>query len=391
MERVELKVNGLKRYVVADQEQKLIEGLRNQLLLTGAKATCMEGQCGACTVILNGKVTRACLVKMGRVPADSEVLTIEGIGEADDLHPLQLAWMAHGGSQCGVCTPGFIMAAKGLLDENPKPTRDEVRELFTKNKNACRCTGYKPLVDAVMDAAKVLRGEMRKEDLLFQPKNNGSILGTVYHRPNSVQKVTGTWDFGADIALHMPPGTLHLALVQAQVSHANIKGIDTSEAEKMPGVVKICTYKDVKGKNRINGLTFPANKGDGWDRPILCDSKVFQFGDAIAIVAAQTVEQAKAAAAKVKVDLEVLPAYMSGPAAMAADAIEIHPGTPNIYYEQGVIKGEDTKPIMAKAAYVVEDEFYCSRQPHLAIEPDCGQAYIGEDGVLTVMSKSIAL
>jgi aldehyde oxidoreductase len=146
----------------------------------------------------------------------------------------------------------------------------------------------------------------------------------------------------------MPPDTLRLALVQATVSHANIKGIDTSEAEKMPGVVKVVTHKDVKGKNAITGLiTFPTNKGDGWDRPILCKDKVFQFGDAIAIVCADTEDHARAAADKVKVDLEVLPAYMSAPAAMAPDAMEIHPGTPNIYYEQGVVKGEETAPLMA--------------------------------------------
>ena len=108
----------------------------------------------------------------------------------------------------------------------------------------------------------------------------------------------------------------------------------------MPGVVKVITHKDVKGKNRITGLiTFPTNKGDGWDRPILCDEKVFQFGDAIAIVAADTEANARAAADKVKVTLEELPAYMSAPAAMADDAIEIHPGTPNVYYEQKRAKG----------------------------------------------------
>ena len=300
--------------------------------------------------------------------------------------------MAYGAAQCGICTPGFIMAAKALLDVNVNPTREEVRDFFHKNNNACRCTGYKPLVDAVMAAAKVMRGEMKKEDLLFEPVENGTILGSMYKRPSAVQKVTGTWDFGADIALHMPPDTLRLALVQAEVSHANIKGIDISEAEKMPGVHKVVTSKDVKGKNAITGLiTFPTNKGDGWDRPILCNEKVFQFGDAIAIVCADTEEQAKAAAKKVKVDLEVLPAYMSGPAAMAPDAIEIHPGVPNVYYEQGVVKGQDTKPIMEKAAHVVEDEFYCSRQPHLTIEPDCGQAFMDDQGVLTILSKSIAV
>jgi aldehyde oxidoreductase len=129
----------------------------------------------------------------------------------------------------------------------------------------------------------VVRGEKKKEDLLFEPAENGSILGSTYRRPSALAKVTGAWDFGADVALHMPPDTLRLALAQAEVSHANIKGIDTSEAEAMPGVAKVVTWKDVKGKNAITGLiTFPTNKGDGWDRPILCKDKIFQFGDAVA-------------------------------------------------------------------------------------------------------------
>ena len=391
MERIALNVNGLPRFVVAEPDQFLVDVLRKQLLLTGCKKTCEDGQCGACTVILNDKLVRSCLVRMKKLPQDSRVNTIEGLGQANDLHPLQVAFMANGSVQCGVCSPGFIMAAKFLLDSNQDPTREEVRDAFQKNHNACRCTGYKPMVDAVMNAAKVLRGEMKKEDLLFAP-DGGSIMGSTYHRPSALAKVTGTWDYGADIALHMPPGTLHLALAQAEVSHANIRGIDTSEAEKMPGVFKVVTWKDVKGKNAITGLiTFPTNKGDGWDRPILCKDKVFQYGDAIAIVCADTEEQARAAAAFVKVDLEVLPAYMSAPAAMAPDAMEIHPGVPNVYYEQGVVKGSETAPLLERAAYVVEDEFYCSRQPHLTIEPDCGQAFVDDQGVLTILSKSIAL
>jgi aldehyde oxidoreductase len=174
-----------------------------------------------------------------------------------------------------------------------------------------------------MDAAAVLRGEKKKEDLLWEPVENGSIMGSTYRRPSAVAKVTGGWDFGADVTLHMPPDTLHLALVQAEVSHANIKGIDTSAAEKMTGVVKVVTWKDVKGRNAITGLiTFPTNKGDGWDRPILCKDKIFQFGDAIAIVCADTEDHARAAAAEVKVDLEVLPAYMSGYAAMAPNLLQ---------------------------------------------------------------------
>ena len=386
-----LKINGVPRTVIVEPTATLASVLREQLMLTGCKVGCGNGQCGACSVVMDGKVVRACTRKISSVSDNTAIETIEGIGTPQDLHPLQLAWMAHGCAQCGFCSPGFIMSAKQLLSENADPTRDEVRAWFQKHRNACRCTGYKPLVNAVMDAAKVLRGEEKKENLLFKPTDN-VITGTYYHRPSALAKVTGQWDFGADVTLQMPNNTLHLALVQADVSHAVIKGIDTSEAEKMPGVYKVITHADVKGKNRITGLiTFATNKGDGWDRPILCDEKVFQFGDAIAIVAADTVENAKEAAKAVKVDLELLPAYMNALDAMDDDAIEIHPGTPNVYFQINNKKGEETADLMTNAAYTAEIESYSSRQPHLPLEPDCGQAYIDEEGRLTIHSKSIGI
>lgn len=377
---------------MVDPESSLASVLREQLMLTGCKIGCNQGHCGTCTVILNGKPVRSCIVKMKKVPEESVIETVEGLANGDELHPLQVAWMGHGCAQCGYCTPGFLMSSKALLAENPSPTREEVRDWFQSHKNLCRCTGYKPLVDAVMDAAAVMRGEKSVDDLIFKPVGN-DILGTEYIRPSAKAKVTGTWDYGADIDLQMPEGTLKLALVQAEVSHALIKGIDASEALKVPGVHKVITAKDVKGNNRINGLVFfPGyNKGDGWDRPILCDEKVFQYGDAIAVVAADTEAIAREAAKLVKVDLEVLPAYMSAPEAMAEDAIEIHPGTPNVFYETKCIKGEDTAPLMETLPNVVEVESYCSRQPHLPLEPDCGQAYINENGKLIIHSKSIGI
>ena len=383
-------VNGVTRQVLVEENETLASFLRERLLLTGCKIGCGQGHCGACNVIVDGKVTRSCITKLSRLPDNAEITTIEGIGTLSDMHPLQVAWMAHGCAQCGFCSPGFIMTSKVLLDNNPNPTREEVRDWFQKNRNLCRCTGYKPLVDAVMDAARVIRGEITKEDLVFKPTGD-SIVGTSYIRPSAAQKVTGSWDFGADDALKMPKDTLRLALVQAEVSHALLKGVDTSEAEKMPGVFKVITAKDVPGKNRINGLVMLPlnNKCDGWDRPILCDEKIFQFGDAIAIVAADTEEHARAAAAAVKVDIEELPAYMNAMDAIAEDAIEIHPGTPNAYYETNCIKGPDMD--FEAAPNVVEIESYCSRQPHLHLEPDCGYAYIDEDGMLTIHSKSIGL
>ena len=392
MEKKALLINGIRRVVIADPDTTLMTVLREHLLLTDVKNGCNEGHCGACSVILNGKLMLSCLVKMAKVPDESTVVSVEGIGRPGALHPIQQAFIFHGVAQCGICTPGFVVSAKALLDENPKPTRQQIRDWFTQHHNVCRCNGYIPYVDAVMDAAAVLRGEKKMADITFQMPKDGKIWGTKYPRPSAEAKVTGTLDYGGDLGLKLPPDTLQLALVQAEVSHANILGIDTSEAEKMPGVVKVVTHKDVKGKNRITGLiTFPTNRGDGWDRPILNDKKVFQYGDAIAIVCADTKAHAEEAAKKVKVKLEVLPAYMSAPAAMAEDAIEIHPGTPNVYFEQKTNKGPDTGPIMTKAAYTAQAEYYLQRQPHLTVEPDVGFAYYDEEGRLTIHSKSIGI
>lgn len=387
-----VNLNGVQKVLIADPENTLAKVLREQLGLTGTKIGCGKGQCGACSVLMDGKVIRSCTYKMKRVNDGAVITTIEGIGTPENLHAIQLAWIKHGGAQCGFCSPGFIVSAKGLLDENQNPTREEVRDWFQKHLNACRCTGYIPLVDAVMDAARMIRGEISAKDLLFKMPEDGRIWGSRYPRPSAIAKVTGTCDYGADLGLKLSENALHMKLVQADVSHANILSIDTSEAEKMPGVFKVITHKDVKGKNRITGLiTFPTNKGDGWDRPILCDEKVFQYGDAIAIVCADTEENAQNAVAKVKVELEPLPAYMSAPAAMADDAIEIHPGTPNIYFIQKIAKGEETGPIMEKADITIEGDYYVGRQPHLPIEPDVGFAYYDEEGRLTIHSKSIGI
>ena len=385
-------VNGIERMLVVDDNAMLADVLRGQLRLTGVKVGCAQGQCGACSVIINGKVTRACITRARLVDDYAAITTIEGLGTQKDLHPLQVAWVVHGGAQCGFCTPGFIVSAKGLLDGNPDPSREEVRDWFQKHKNVCRCTGYVPLVDAVMDAAKALRGE-KTLTLNDNKPVDGRLWGSSYPRPTGVAKVLGQWDFGDDRKHQLPPGTLHLALVNAKVSHANIKAIDTTSAEVMPGVARVLTHKDVKGRNRINGLiAFPYTKGDGWERPILCDEKVFQYGDALAIVCADSEAHARAAAEKVRVDLEELPAYMSAPEAMAEDAIEIHPGTPNVYFTQALVKGEETAPYFEREDLAVaEGEYYTQRQPHMPIEPDVGFAYVNSDGKLVIHSKSIGL
>ncbi len=392
MVRKVLTINGVEKVLIVEAGASLAEALRENAHLTGTKIGCAKGECGACSVIVNGRVIRSCITKMKNVPDGAAVTTIEGVGSPENLHALQVAWIAHNGAQCGFCTPGFIVSAKALLDENKKPTREETRDWFQKHHNACRCTGYKPCVDAVMDAARVIRGELKMEELAFKVPSDGKIWGTRHPRPTAVARVTGSLDYGADLALKLPGKPLYLALAQAEVSHANILSVDVSDAEKMPGVAKVLTRKDVKGNNRILGIVnMPTNRGDGLDRPILAEDKIFQYGDAIAVVCAETEAEARAAAKMVKVQIEELPAYMSAPAAMAPDAIDIHPGTPNVYFTIRNIKGGDTKPVMANAPYVAEDSFYVQRQPHMPLEPDVGLAYMNDDGLLTIYSKSTAL
>ena len=155
-------INGIPRRLLVNPDDLLVDVLREQLQITSVKVGCGKGQCGACSVILDGKVIRACIVKMNRVDENAAVTTLEGVGTPSHLHPLQQSWIYHGAAQCGFCTPGFIVSAKALLDTNPSPSREDVRDWFQKHHNVCRCTGYKPLVDAVMaegkpaDARKVL-------------------------------------------------------------------------------------------------------------------------------------------------------------------------------------------------------------------------------------------
>ncbi len=388
--RIPLIINGAERFVFCDVEKDTLATLLRRIGLTGTKIGCNIGICGACSVILDGEVVRACTKKMKNIKDNSEIITIEGIGTPFNLHPLQKAWIRYGGVQCGFCSPGFIVSSYALLQQNPNPTREEVREWFQQHKNVCRCTGYKPLVDSVMAAAAVMRGEADPSTLEYQLPEDGEYYGTPVLRPAALPKVCGTCDYGDDISLKMPPGTLHLAIVMPRVAHhAKIKNIDCSEAEKMPGVVKVVTAKDIQGTNLLGvRVNHPRAKVDKPTWPVFCDDKIYRYGDVVGCVAADTREHARAAAAAVKVEVEPLPEYRNYLDAATPDAIEIHPGYPNVYIEQPLIRGKDPREIFETAPHVVSGSFYSTREPHLMLEPDSVQAFYDEDGILTIACKA---
>ena len=149
---VQATINGEEVEFLCETRQSLLEVLRDVLGFTGSKEGCNNGNCGACSVILDGRLVNSCLV-FGFEVQGCDIQTIEGIGSPEDLHPLQQQFLEHAALQCGICTPGFIVAAKALLDRNPDPTEAEIRNWLAGN--LCRCTGYDKIVRAVMDAAKV--------------------------------------------------------------------------------------------------------------------------------------------------------------------------------------------------------------------------------------------
>ena len=149
---VSFDVNGIAREVEAPPMKRLLDVLREELRLTGTKEGCGEGECGACSVIVDGEVINSCLVPVCQVTG-STILTVEGLARDGRLDPLQRAFLECGGAQCGICTPGMLIAARALLDENAEPTRDEIAEAIAGN--LCRCTGYVRIIDAIEQAAQM--------------------------------------------------------------------------------------------------------------------------------------------------------------------------------------------------------------------------------------------
>ncbi|MBQ6360788.1 MAG: molybdopterin-dependent oxidoreductase [Lachnospiraceae bacterium] len=399
LKKMWLNINGANRVFACDPEYDTLSDVLRRIGCTSVKVGCGTGVCGSCTVILNGELVRSCTKKVAKIPEYSEVITVEGIGTPTNLHPIQAAFMQCGAVQCGFCIPGFIVSAYALLQKNTDPTREEVRDWFQKSRNICRCTGYKQIVDAVMAAAKVMRGECTIEDITVKPAEDGNNYGRPLARPTSLAKVCGVWDYGEDQALKMPAEMRHAVPVQPRVAHhAKLLAIHKEEAEKMPGVVKIVTAADLKATGAGNELA-EAN----WhvsstvmkcSRTVLAEDKIYRWGDVVALVVADTERHAREAAKKVTVDIEKLPAAMNFLEACLPTAERVHEDTPNVFARQPVLKGvglEDAHKVsdlIDEAPYAVGGSFYSSREPHLSIEGCTVQAYYDEDDMLTFQCKS---
>ncbi len=361
--KITLEVNGIQHEVMAGADDVLLDYLREGLDLTGAKQSCdRKGQCGACTVIVDGKATLSCLTKLKNLDG-SKVITVEGLGTPDNPHLIQHAFVLAGAVQCGFCTPGLIMAAKALLDQNPDPDNAAIKKGL--QRNLCRCTGYVKIIEAVKLAGRFIRGEITPEEVA--PKPSDGIIGVSHPRPSAMAKACGVARFTADFKL---PGALEIVVVRSEEPHALIKSIDASAALEMPGVVGVMTGDDIKGTNRL--------KLSESDRPVLCTGKVRYIGDPILVVGARTKAEAEAGAKAVKIELESLPVLDDPHTAMADDAPRVHEDRNNFCHEQPQIKG-DADAALKESAAVVEAHFSTQINHQAPLEPEATIAYWTDD------------
>jgi putative selenate reductase molybdopterin-binding subunit len=414
-------LNGKKWKGEAEQNQIGLDFLRN-MGLKSIKAGCRMGDCGMCTVLLDGKPAKSCLLKVKDL-ANKTIETVEGLSKDGKLHPIQQAFWETGAVQCGYCTPAQILSAKALLDQNKNPSEVEIRQAI--QSVFCRCTGYVRIVDAILRAAAIQRGEkvnplipieialpnnqenvnlpidyLRKNisqkplpPLVLTPRtmSQTSVVGKPELKVDGKKLVEGKPVFTGDIDLD---GLLYAALLTSPHPHARIKSIDTSEAENLKGVEAVLTCKNVaRIKYASGGQSFPQPLPHD---QVCLDDKVRHYGDRVAVVAAETQEIADKAIKLIKVDYEVLPFVIDPVKAM-------QPGAPIIHDEKNTegifdskrnivhhIEAEVGEPDLAfaEAEQVFEGDFHTPKQQHAQLEPHICITYLDEDDRLVVRSST---
>ena len=348
---IEFTLNGSPARTAGDPATQLIAVLRDELRLTGTKVGCDDGRCGACVVLLNGRVARACQTPVGKVRG-AAVLTIEGLGAPSSPHPLQRAFVETGAVQCGFCIPGMIMAAKALLDADPRPSRERVVKGL--GANYCRCAGFSSIFEAVDRAAATLRGEAVAPPPLP--------LGDCWEE---MAKATGTARYGADL---VRDGMLHLKVVRSPHAHARILEVETADALAIPGVEAVLTAKDVPFNRHGRAIQ---------DEAVLAADRVRMLGDPVAAVVAVSGAVAAEAAARVRVRYEVLPAILSPREALEPGAPRLHDGG-NVLARQAIQRG-DAEAGLARADVKTEGTFTTPFVEHAYLEPEAALAFVDAD------------
>jgi CO/xanthine dehydrogenase Mo-binding subunit/aerobic-type carbon monoxide dehydrogenase small subunit (CoxS/CutS family) len=369
--RFEATINGRKVARNAKPHQRLLDFIRDDLNLTGNKEGCGAGECGTCSVFVDGVLMKSCLMPVAKAQG-ATIETVEGLARTGELSVLQKAFHKAGASQCGYCIPGMVMAATAALRTNPFADREEIKERL--GGNICRCTGYQKIFDAVELARDVQNGRL-PATALMETETDDAVIGKAVRRIDAPSKVSGRLRYAGDMTM---PGMLHVHVLRSPHAHARIVSIDTSAAETMPGVEGVITAADVPGED---GFGVFVN-----DQPVMAREKVRYVGEAVAAVAAEDLLTAKRAAAAIKVVYEPLPEVFDPEEAMRADAPVLHDYAPDNVTKHIPIRVGDVEKGFAESDLVVEETYSTQPIEHAYLEPEAGLAYVDHDGVVTIVS-----
>lgn len=354
-------VNG--KSVETEKEVSLLRFLRDDLKLKSIKDGCSQGACGTCTIIIDGKATRACVMTTKRAQG-MNIVSVEGLSE-EEKEIFVYAFGSKGAVQCGFCIPGMVMSGKALIDKNPNPTEADIKEAI--KGNICRCTGYKKIIEAIDLVAQIKRGDRQIDKELEKGDKFG--VGSNAFRIDVREKVLGYGEYVDDVEME---DMLHVSAVRTKYPRARILDIDFSEALKLEGVVAVYTAEDVPNI-KVGHIQ------QDWD-VMIAKGEVTRFvGDALCLVVAKSEEILKKAKTLVKVEYEVLEPVRNITEAMAEDAPKIHPNG-NLCQSRHVRRG-DAKTAIKNSKYTVTETFDTPFTEHAFLEPECAIAFPYKDGV----------
>ncbi|MEQ8966591.1 MAG: molybdopterin-dependent oxidoreductase [Azospirillaceae bacterium] len=372
---VSMTVNGRSVTVEAPSDERLSRLLRDRLALTGTKVGCDAGDCGACTVLVEGRQVCACLTAAAQVDGRS-VTTVEGLADSPVGRALQAAFLAHGAAQCGICTPGMLVAAAELLATNPAP--DDRAAMDALGGVLCRCTGYRKIVEAVVDAPRFLNRNSPAAEV-DGPSAYSPSVGTRWARPEGRGKLDGTERFGADIA---PEDCLWLRVVRSPHARARFTLGDIAGLHaRWPGLARVLTAADVPGHNAFG--IYPRLK----DQPVLAERAVRFRGEAVVALVGDRATVEAIPDADVPIDWHPETPVTGLEAARRAEG-PVHAGTPDNVLIRGLVKRGDPEAGFAGAAATAEGAWTTSFVEHAYVEPEAGFARRLEDGRIEIVATT---
>ncbi len=423
--KLSFTLNGAPVAFECEAHETLLDVLRRNQVWS-VKHGCETGECGVCSVLLDGRIAPTCVLLAPQAEGRS-VVTVEALNPGQALHPIQQAFAETGAIQCGYCTPAMVLATRQLLDREPNPSEAQAREALSAV--LCRCTGYVKPVEAVLRAAARLRGEAvppidggpLTAEAIFGPLRSSpgpdapepgggvatrtrvitfptvdtraatEVVGRSEVKVDAAKLAKGRPVFADDFAM---PGLLHAALLTSPHAHARITRIDTRRAKALPGVHAVLTYQDVpRVIYASGGQTYPNPKP--WDQVSL-DATVRHVGDRVAVVAAETPEIARQALALIEVDYEVLPAVFTPEDAQRPGAPVIHPepdavgirdAARNLAIDIHVQVG-DVERALAESDRVYERTYRVHQVQQAALEPHVVVTYWDEDDRLVIRTST---